>query len=147
MRETPLGGKAGHATQAVQASTDRVGAAADRGKLHDMRWSAVRNAIRRGVDPDTMSAHLAADAFSRYNMQFSDDLRDAARKIEDGAVYAKIKTDTETDKATAAPSDWEQILQRKPVLSYCCRMTLMFSARMAKLADARDLKSRVPNRT
>jgi len=26
-------------------------------------------------------------------------------------------------------------------------MTLMFSARMAKLADARDLKSRVPNRT
>ena len=112
-----------------------------------MRWSAVRNAIRCGVDPDTMSAHLAADAFSRYNMQFSDDLRDAARKIEDGAVYAKIKTDTETDKATAAPSDWEQILQRKPVLSYCCRMTLMFSARMAKLADARDLKSRVPNRT
>ena len=41
-------------------------------KLHDMRRSAVRNAIRRGVDRDTvkkMSGHLTDDVFSRYNIQ------------------------------------------------------------------------------
>jgi integrase len=66
-------------------------------KLHDMRRSAIRNAIRRGVDRDTvkkMSGHLTDDVFSRYNIVVVDDLRDAARKIEAGA---KVATDTKTD--------------------------------------------------
>jgi len=53
-----------------------------------MRRSAIRNAIRRGVDRDTvkqLSGHLMDYAFSAYNIQATDDLRDAARKIEDGA--------------------------------------------------------------
>jgi hypothetical protein len=62
-----------------------------------MRRSAIRNAIRRGVDRDTvkkMSGHLTDDVFSRYNIVVVDDLRDAARKIEAGA---KVATDTKTD--------------------------------------------------
>lgn len=69
-------------------------------KAHDMRRSASRNAIRRGVDRDTvkkMSGHLTDYVFSAYNIQAVDDLRDAARKIEDGAVRTKPQTDTKTD--------------------------------------------------
>jgi integrase len=71
-------------------------------KAHDMRRSAIRNAIRRGVDRDTvkkkkMSGHLTDYVFSAYNIQAVDDLRDAARKIEDGAVRTKPQTDTKTD--------------------------------------------------
>jgi integrase len=72
-------------------------------KLHDMRRSAVRNAIRRGVDRDTvkvMSGHLTDDVFSRYNIQAVDDLRDAAEKIEAGAASLRAaQTDTKTDTA------------------------------------------------
>jgi integrase len=83
-------------------------------KLHDMRRSAVRNAIRRGVDRDTvkkMSGHLTDDVFSRYNIQSTDDLRDAARKIEDGAASAKTQTDTKTDILEKVPSESGQMLQ------------------------------------
>lgn len=70
-------------------------------KLHDMRRSAVRNAIRRGVDRDTvkkMSGHLTDDVFSRYNIQAVDDLRDAAEKIEQGAAHIRATaTKTATD--------------------------------------------------
>jgi len=61
---------------------------ASRSGDHDMRRSAIRNAIRRGVDRDTvkqLSGHLTDYVFSAYNIQATDDLRDAARKIEDGA--------------------------------------------------------------
>ena len=80
-------------------------------KLHDMRRSAVRNAIRRGVDRDTvkkMSGHLTDDVFSRYNIQAIDDMQDAARKIEHGAALA---TDKKTDKPANAQSESEQMLQ------------------------------------
>jgi integrase len=83
---------------------------------HDMRRSAIRNAIRRGVDRDTakqMSGHLTDDVFSRYNIQAVDDLREAARKIEDGAArvtaaaaaaaQTETKTGTETRMAAAEP--------------------------------------------
>jgi hypothetical protein len=70
-------------------------------KLHDMRRSAVRNAIRRGVDRDTvmrMSGHLTDHVFTAYNIQSVDDLRDGAQKIEAGAALSrKLQTDTETD--------------------------------------------------
>ena len=77
-------------------------------KLHDMRRSAVRNAIRRGVDRDTvkkMSGHLTDDVFSRYNIQAVDDLRDAAEKIEQGAaVIRATATKTATERETSAES-------------------------------------------
>jgi hypothetical protein len=82
-------------------------------KLHDMRRSAVRNAIRRGVDRDTvkkMSGHLTDDVFSRYNIQAVDDLEDAARRIEEGAARTRA-TDTKTDIPENAPSESGQMLQ------------------------------------
>src|ERR1035441_8083154 len=82
-------------------------------KLHDMRRSAVRNAILRGVDRDTvkkMSGHLTDDVFSRYNIQAVDDLEDAARRIEEGAARTRA-TDTKTDISENAPSESGQMLQ------------------------------------
>jgi integrase len=88
-------------------------AGVERRLLHDMRRSAVRNAIRRGVDRDTvkkMSGHLTDDVFSRYNIQAVDDLKDAAQKIEEGAARMRA-TDTKTDILEKAPSESGQMLQ------------------------------------
>jgi integrase len=77
-------------------------------KLHDMRRSAVRNAIRRGVDRDTvkkMSGHLTDHVFSAYNIQAVDDLRDAAEKIEQGAAQLRATaTKTATERETGTES-------------------------------------------
>ena len=82
-------------------------------KLHDMRRSAVRNAIRRGVDRDTvkvMSGHLTDDVFSRYNIQAVDDLEDAAAKIEAGADRARASA-TKSATDTETPSESGRMLQ------------------------------------
>jgi integrase len=82
-------------------------------KLHDMRRSAVRNAIRRGVDRDTvkkMSGHLTDDVFSRYNIQAVDDLQDAAEKIEQGAARIRA-TATKTATEREAPTESDRMLQ------------------------------------
>lgn len=83
-------------------------------RCHDLRRSAIRNAIRRGVDRDTakrMSGHITDNVFSRYNIQVLDDMRDAAQKIEAGAARAtaaaaaasqKGQTATKTATATGA---------------------------------------------
>lgn len=58
-----------------------------------MRRSAVRNAIRRGVDRDTvkkMSGQLRDPVFSAYNIQMVDGLKDAAEKIEQGAALIRV---------------------------------------------------------
>lgn len=81
-------------------------------KLHDMRRSAIRNAIRRHVDRDTvkkMSGHLTDDVFSRYNIVAVDDMRDAAQKIEAGAQAQQ--TDIKTDISQKAPSESGQSVQ------------------------------------
>jgi integrase len=82
-------------------------------RLHDMRRSAVRNAIRRGVDRDTvkqMSGHLTDDVFSRYNIQATDDLRIAAEKIEQGADQIRA-TATKTATEGEAPTEAGRLLQ------------------------------------
>lgn len=56
--------------------------------LHDFRRSAVRNMIRRGVPQKTareISGHKTDAVFSRYNIVSEADIRDAARKIGEGA--------------------------------------------------------------
>jgi len=82
-------------------------------RLHDMRRSAVRNAIRRGVDRDTvkkMSGHLTDDVFSRYNIRAVDDLKDAAEKIEQGAAQIRA-TATKTATERESPAESGQMLQ------------------------------------
>jgi len=59
--------------------------------FHDFRRSAVRNMMRRGVPQKTareISDHKTDAVFSRYNITSVQDIRDAARKIEEGAKAA-----------------------------------------------------------
>ena len=59
--------------------------------FHDFRHSSVRNMIRRGVPQKTartVSGHKTDSVFERYNIVSEDDIRDAARRIEEGAKAA-----------------------------------------------------------
>jgi integrase len=67
--------------------------------LHDLRRSAVRSMIRRGVPQKTaqrISGHKTDAVFNRYNIISKGDIEDAARKIEEGAKAAQASPNRKT---------------------------------------------------
>jgi integrase len=87
--------------------------------LHDLRRSAVRNMVRRGVSQKTartISGHKTDSVFSRYNIVSDADIAEAARLIEAGAktaIHGSIQSSFRVE--AEAPAETVKQNVRKPV--------------------------------
>jgi hypothetical protein len=91
---------------------------------NNMRRSAVRNAIRVGVNRDTvkkLSGHLTDHVFSAYNVQALNDMSIAAEKIEQGAAYIRA-TATKTQLREKRPPSRAGCSNENAGLSFSCRI-------------------------
>jgi integrase len=73
--------------------TSACKAAGVRLHFHDLRRSAIRNMMRRGISQPVamkISGHLTPSVFNRYNITDEEDLIDAAKRIEQGAHAVTI---------------------------------------------------------
>jgi len=61
--------------------------------LHDLRRSAIRRMVRKGISetvPMRLSGHKTMSVFRRYDITSTDELRDAAQRLETRATCAGL---------------------------------------------------------
>jgi integrase len=103
--EEPVFTRNGKAVSDFRGIWDKVTTAAGCPGLlfHDLRRSAVRNMVRRGVMTQVamaISGHKTEAVFRRYNIVDDRDLIDAAKKIESAQLSYSLVKETETEENT-----------------------------------------------